>query len=81
VVPLRHQGSTRAILILANRDRAGVFTGERLDAVQLIAGQLTVSLGNALLYGSLEDRVTERTEALAAADQAGQRRIRTSGRR
>jgi diguanylate cyclase (GGDEF)-like protein len=69
VVPLRHQGRTRAILILANRDRAGVFTGERLDAVQLIAGQLTVSLGNALLYGSLEDRVAERTEALAAANR------------
>jgi diguanylate cyclase (GGDEF)-like protein len=40
-----------------------------MDAVRLIAGQLTVSLGNAQLYASLEGRVAERTEALAEANR------------
>jgi PleD family two-component response regulator len=35
--------------------------------VKLIAGQLVVSLDNALLYRRLEDKVAERTRALQAA--------------
>jgi diguanylate cyclase (GGDEF)-like protein len=69
VVPILHQGSARAILLLTNADRSGAFSTDRLDAVMLIAGQLGVSVGNALLYGSLEERVAERTEALAAANR------------
>ena len=69
VVPILHQGALHAVLLLANDVSAGAFTADRLDAVMLIAGQLSVSLGNALLYGSLEERVAERTEALAAANQ------------
>ena len=38
---------------------------DRLDAVLLIAGQLTVSIDNALVYASLERKVAERTEELA----------------
>jgi diguanylate cyclase (GGDEF)-like protein len=69
VVPVLHQGATRAVLMLANSQGSGAFTADRLDAVKLITGQLIVSLGNAVLYGSLEERVADRTEALAAANR------------
>ena len=57
------------MLLLENRLSRGIFTAERLDAVVLITGQLTVSLDNALLYASLERKVAERTDALAVANQ------------
>src|SRR5262249_4463580 len=63
------RGVTRAVLILENRLSRSAFTLARLDTVQLIAGQLTVSLDNALLYESLEQKVAERTDALAEANE------------
>ena len=69
VVPILSQGAPRAVLILENRLSRGAFSAERLDAVTLIAGQLAVSLDNALLYRSLERKVADRTEALEAANQ------------
>jgi diguanylate cyclase (GGDEF)-like protein len=69
VVPVLNQGEPRAMLLLENRLARRAFSVSRLDAVLLIAGQLTVSLENALLYASLERKVAERTEALAEANQ------------
>ncbi|WP_433208479.1 diguanylate cyclase domain-containing protein [Dactylosporangium sp. CS-047395] len=69
VLPVLVHGQPRAMLVLENRLSRGAFTGDRLDAVDLIAGQLAVSLDNALLYGSLERKVAERTEALEAANE------------
>lgn len=69
VVPIHSQGSSRAMLLLENRHSRGAFSLSRLEAVKLIAGQLAVSLDNALLYDSLEQKVTERTLALTEANQ------------
>jgi diguanylate cyclase (GGDEF)-like protein len=69
VVPIFSRGEPRAMLLLENRLSRGIFTAERLDAVMLITGQLTVSLDNALLYASLERKVALRTDALAVANQ------------
>jgi signal transduction histidine kinase len=55
---------------LENRLIRGAFTAERLDAVQLIAGQLAVSLDNAQLYAAL---TASRARIVAAADQARRR--------
>ena len=49
-VPILSRGLLRAALLLENRLIRGAFTAGRLDAVQLIAGQLAVSLDNAQLY-------------------------------
>jgi diguanylate cyclase (GGDEF)-like protein len=68
-VPILTRGAPRAMLVLENRLSSGAFTADRLDAVILIAGQLAVSLDNALVYASLERKVAERTEALAAANR------------
>jgi diguanylate cyclase (GGDEF)-like protein len=69
VVPVLSQGVPRAILLLENRLTRAAFSVGRLDAVLLIAGQLTVSIDNALVYASLERKVAERTEELAEANR------------
>ncbi|HVZ45076.1 MAG TPA: AAA family ATPase [Ramlibacter sp.] len=62
--PIAGQSATRAMLLLENRQGRAAFNAERLDAVMLIAGQLAVSLANAQLYESLEQRVRMRTREL-----------------
>ena len=49
-VPIFGRGALRAVLLLENRLIRAAFTTGRLDAVNLIAGQLAVSLDNAQLY-------------------------------
>ncbi|HET6530049.1 MAG TPA: diguanylate cyclase [Actinoplanes sp.] len=69
-VPIRNSGDTRAIVMLTTSLSNGAFTADRLGTLTLIAGQLAVSLANALLYGSLEERVADRTRALAEQTRA-----------
>ncbi|HSV34154.1 MAG TPA: AAA family ATPase [Ramlibacter sp.] len=86
IVPILNHGDLRAVLLLENRLSRGAFLGDRLDAVVLIAGQLAVSLENALLYEKLEQRVREQTQELreaqaelvAAARVAGMAEIATN---
>jgi len=66
-MPIRTKSTVRAILILENRLARGAFTLERLGTVRLIAGQLAVSLENAMLYDQLEARVQQQTLALREA--------------
>ena len=61
-------GEPRTMLVLENRLWRGTFTEDRLDAVRIIAGQLVVSMENAALYASLEQKVAERTEQLRLAN-------------
>ncbi|HKT01718.1 MAG TPA: diguanylate cyclase [Rugosimonospora sp.] len=68
VVPILSRGEPSAMLLLENRRARAAFGSNRLDTVQLIAGQLSVSLDNALLYAALEDKVAERTQALRDAN-------------
>jgi len=65
-LPILSRGRLRAVLLLENRLIRGAFTAERLDAVNLIAGQLAVSLDNAQLYSEL---AASRTRLVAAGDQ------------
>jgi signal transduction histidine kinase len=65
-MPIFAGGSARAMLLLENRLSRGAFTAERLSTVTLIAGQLAVSVDNALLYASLERKVADRTATSAA---------------
>ncbi len=67
-VPILNHGDLRSVLLLENRLSSGAFSTDRLDAVILIAGQLAVSVDNALLYRRLEDKVTERTQELQAVN-------------
>ncbi|MFF5225255.1 AAA family ATPase [Dactylosporangium sp. NPDC000521] len=67
-VPIVSRGTLRAVLLLENRLIRGAFTTDRLDAVELIAGQLAVSLDNAHVYA--ENR-------RIAREQAALRRVAT----
>jgi predicted ATPase/GAF domain-containing protein/HPt (histidine-containing phosphotransfer) domain-containing protein len=64
LAPILKQGQLSAVLVLENNQRRAAFSTDRLDSVAMIAGQLAVSLDNALLYASLEKRVAERTAQL-----------------
>ena len=69
-VPVASRGVLRAVLVAENRLIRGAFTAERLDAVQLIAGQLAISMDNAQLYAEL---TASRARIVAAGDQARRR--------
>jgi diguanylate cyclase (GGDEF)-like protein len=79
VAPLFSHGKVRAMLALGNHLRRAAFTAEGLDSVMLIAGQLSMSIDNALLYASLERKVAERTAALEDANAQLQLLSRTDG--
>ncbi len=67
-MPILTRGTLSAMVVLDNRLSYGAFTSGRLDSVRLIAGQLAVSLDNAMVYASLERKVAERTTELALAN-------------
>ena len=67
-VPILSRDALRAVLLLENRLIRAAFTTGRLDAVNLIAAQLTVSLDNAQLYAEYR-RI--------AGEQAALRRVAT----
>lgn len=69
-VPILNRGTLRAALLMENRLIRGAFTKARLDAVKLVAGQLTVSLDNAQLYAEI---TASRARIVAAADQSRRR--------
>ncbi len=69
-LPILSRARLRAVLLLENRLIRGAFTAERLDAVELIVGQLAVSLDNAQLYSEI---AASRARIVAAADQARRR--------
>jgi signal transduction histidine kinase len=62
-VPVLRHGTLKAVLLLENRLIRGAFTTGQLDGVQLIAGQLAVSLDNAQLYAEFQ-RIADAQAAL-----------------
>lgn len=63
-MPIRKQNATVGILYLENRLIADAFTHERCRVLDLLAAQASISLENARLYDTLENRVRERTREL-----------------
>ncbi|WP_346341767.1 SpoIIE family protein phosphatase [[Phormidium] sp. ETS-05] len=67
--PIGHQGKLLGILYLENNLTVDAFTPERLALLKVISAQAAISIENALLYRTLEQKVQERTAQLAAANQ------------
>ncbi|WP_346341642.1 SpoIIE family protein phosphatase [[Phormidium] sp. ETS-05] len=67
--PILNQGQLTGILYLENNLTSGAFTPKRLEILKILSAQAAVSLENALLYSTLEQKVQERTGQLAAANQ------------
>lgn len=67
--PIINQGKLLGILYLENNLAAGAFTIDRLEILKVLSSQAAISIENALLYRTLEDKVQERTAQLAEANQ------------
>jgi predicted ATPase/signal transduction histidine kinase len=63
--PLLHQGKLVGILYLENTLMTGAFTAARLQVLQFLAAPIAISIENALLYQTLENKVQERTQELS----------------
>jgi len=68
-MPIRNQGQLLGILYLENQVTMGAFVGDRLDVLQLLTTQAAISLENALLYNTLEQKVEQRTQELHNKNQ------------
>ncbi|MFC1975032.1 AAA family ATPase [Chloroflexota bacterium] len=62
--PLINQGRLTGMLYLENDLSTGAFTPDRLEVLQLLSSQAAISLENATLYNTLEQKVEERTQEL-----------------
>ncbi|CAN1212838.1 AAA family ATPase [Tumidithrix helvetica PCC 7403] len=65
--PILNQGKLIGVLYLENQITAGAFTRDRQELMQLIAAQAAISIENAQLYQTLEQKVEERTQELSQA--------------
>ncbi|MCU0445058.1 MAG: trifunctional serine/threonine-protein kinase/ATP-binding protein/SpoIIE family protein phosphatase [Microscillaceae bacterium] len=60
-MPLLYQGKLSGILYLENNLTTDAFTPARLEILEMLSTQITISVQNALLYENLEEKVRERT--------------------
>ncbi|MBD2185538.1 AAA family ATPase [Aerosakkonema funiforme] len=67
--PLIDRSQLSGIVYLENNLTTGAFTPNRLSVLQLLSGQAAISIENARLYQTLDDKVKERTAQLAKANQ------------
>ena len=68
-VPVLQRGTLVAVLYAENGATTHAFTPARVSLLQVIASQAAISITNARLYETLEDKVAERTRALAEKNQ------------
>ncbi|MGK3967600.1 AAA family ATPase [Sorangium sp. So ce118] len=61
--PLGRQGQL-GLLYLENNLTTRAFTPERIEVLRLLSSQIAISIENARLYASLEQKVAQRTEEL-----------------
>ncbi|MDJ0557386.1 MAG: AAA family ATPase, partial [Microcoleaceae cyanobacterium MO_207.B10] len=62
--PIINGGKLIGILYLENNLTLGAFTPERLEILRLLSSQVAVSLENAMLYTSVEQKIQDRTQEL-----------------
>ncbi len=67
--PIINQGKLIGIIYLENNLTTGAFTSERLQLLEMITTQAAISLENAFLYETLEQKVEQRTQQLNQKNQ------------
>lgn len=60
-LPMFNKGESEGVLYLENNLQTSVFTENRVRFLELLSGQIAVSLENAHLYENLESKIEERT--------------------
>ena len=63
-MPIRSQGKMSGVLYLENNLLGGVFNKNRIRLLQLLSGQIGISIDNAQMYENLENKVIERTQKI-----------------
>ncbi|MEP0755241.1 trifunctional serine/threonine-protein kinase/ATP-binding protein/sensor histidine kinase [Trichocoleus sp. Lan] len=63
-MPILNQGKLIGILYLENNLTSGAFTPDRIEVLRVLSAQVAISLENAMLYNSMEQKVQERTHEL-----------------
>ncbi|MCP4347291.1 MAG: AAA family ATPase [Desulfobacterales bacterium] len=75
--PVLHYGKLTGILYLENNTITSAFSQERLEVLRLLSSQAAISIENARLYASIENKVRERTrqlnETLEEVEEANRR--------
>ncbi|MFK7952580.1 MAG: AAA family ATPase [Ekhidna sp.] len=66
-LPMLNKGKSEGILYLENNLQESVFTENRVRFLELLSGQIAVSMENAQLYENLENRIEERTSELKSS--------------
>ncbi len=66
-IPIATQGRVNGLLYLENNLLKGVFNNSRIELLQMLSGQIGISIENAILYESLEDKVSARTKEIEKA--------------
>ncbi len=61
-IPLVLQNSLKGIIYLENNLLPGIFTDEKIDFLKHLSSQITISVENAKIYKSLEQKVQKRTK-------------------
>lgn len=67
--PLRYLGDVSGVIYLENNLTTGAFTEDRIEVLELLSGQIGVSIANAELYEQLEQKVRLRTTQLEARNR------------
>ncbi len=67
--PLLNQGQLNGIIYLENNLTTGAFSKDRIQILTMLSAQAAISIENARLYQTLEDKVAQRTAQLARANQ------------
>jgi predicted ATPase/signal transduction histidine kinase len=66
-LPITALGNKIGLLYLENSLIEGVFNKDRIELLQMLSGQIGISIENANLYSNLEEKVKERTREIEKA--------------
>jgi len=68
-MPVIYQNRLKGVVYLENNLSDNVFTSERLETLKILSSQASISIENARLYKSIEQKVRERTTQLNDANE------------
>ncbi len=63
-VPITALGKLSGLIYLENSLLKGVFSNDRIELLQMLSGQIGISIENTRLYENLEEKVRERTREI-----------------
>ncbi|MEZ5103942.1 MAG: AAA family ATPase [Draconibacterium sp.] len=63
-LPITAVGNIKGFLYLENNLLKGVFNNDRIELLQMLSGQIGISIENSILYENLEEKVKERTREI-----------------